>query len=453
MNLVQVFNSDVADPIDINRLSSFPETYLETLLKTITDGQLNVLFGSHTPTIFSIAPPTVTIRIPQQYYAVEARARFMPQTDIAVTHPAPGVTHNFGVYLMLRLDDGSESRINVNPVTFVQTPTARITHRDEQEESIVLSAAAPAAPPVPPIGPGVPAPGQERLGFVLLATFAWDGIAVTFSIVQNSLPVINVGSTGLPAHGATHVTTDPIPYPTSTSRGMMPEKSLPYLKNSISRILPAVGSPITATITGTNGPAGDTNYDDPYNPLTARGFSLNIATDASLTVAGSQLKVAYGTPPGGGAGVALSAARSDHQHFVLPISPAYKTHIGSTAYPGNASFTSVPHTVQNVVIDAARPNQLVMLQLDMTLNENFAAQSRAIEITGGASMKRLVLTEVSSDNEYLASSCMVMVRLNGSGAISVQGKYYDGAGVLQNQTGTSTIFQYRFAYLGSFGQG
>src|SRR5690606_32425050 len=128
----------------------------------------------------------------------------------------------------------NENRNNVDPVTFVQTPTVRVTHKLLVAESVINNAASPG--PVAPPPTGVIGPGQERLGYVLLATFTWDGVAGTFAISQNTLPVINIGSAGVPPHGASHVTTDPIPYPTTTERGMMPAASLPYLKNSLSRV-------------------------------------------------------------------------------------------------------------------------------------------------------------------------------------------------------------------------
>lgn len=438
---VIVYPTDVAETDDINRLATFSETAFELLLEAITQGQRSLLWGGVLPAINTAAAPDVTVTVPQQYFAIEARSALFPLTAQVVTHPAPAANYDFYIYLMLRLEDISEMRDNVNPGTFVVIPTARTTYREEQVEMTVLSVPAGDPAPTPPTGPGVPAPQYERLGYVLVATFTWDGVNVVApAVIMNSAAVVTVGSAGLPLHGATHVTVDPIPYPAATTRGMMPPKTLPYLKQSLSRAAAAAGSPITVAVIGSNGPAGDTNYDT-YNAGTCRGIELDIATNASLQVAAGQLGVVYGAPTGGVAGTNDEAARSDHEHIALPATPNYFAGGVITAGPG--AFAACPVAATPITIDAGRPNQIVMLQVDFKNNGPDSGDlPMRFVITGGGAVVRTLVVESSGTGDRVAWSTFVMTRLNGAGQITIQGFGAD----------PTRIF-YRIAYVGSMGQG
>lgn len=440
-NPVIFYQNDIAEIDDANRLSDFSETAFEGLLEAITQGKRNLLWGGVNATINTAGAPNVTVSVPQQYYAVEARSALMPLTATVVAHPAPGANYDFYVYMMIRLEDISENRDNINPVTFVATPTSRIVYREEQTEVAVLSVVAGGPAPTPPTGPGVPGPQYERLGYVLLSTFTWDGINVVAPPVTiNTADVVNVGSAGVPLHGATHVSTDPIPYPAATTRGMMPPKTLPYLKQSLSRAVPAAGSPISVNYIGTNGPAGDTNYDT-YNAGTCRGIELDIAVNASLVIAAGQLGVVYGAPTGGVAGTNAEAARSDHEHIALPATPNYIA--GGVVTVGPGAFATCPAVATPVTIDAGRPNQVVMLQVDFKNNgPDTGDLPLRFVITGGAAVVRTLVVESSGAGDRVAWSTLVITRLDGAGQVTIQGFGADPARIY-----------YRIAYVGSFGQG
>lgn len=450
MDVVTVYSQDVADVDDINRLSDFPRSYLELMVEAITNGKRDILFGTHTPTIFLMAAPNVTIRIPAQYIAVEGRIQFVAQTDHTIGHPAPGVAYDFGLYLTVRLDDQTEVRQNVNLVTFVQTPTNRVTHKLMTTEVLDTNVVSPGVLPVPAVGVGVPAPGQERLGYILLASFTWDGVAGTFTITQNTTPVVTLGSTGLPSHGNTHATSDPIPYPTNVYRGAMPPASMDYLKESISVLRKPAGSPMLLTPDGQNGPAGVTNYTYPYASGTARGYLLDVDVGASITKSGSKLHQTFGTPTGGTAGVANASARADHNHFVFPFGniPKYYTHLGvSLTGPWNIAMADVTMTPVSIVIDATRPNQLAVLQVDMSTVAGGAAVYGdgilTLEINGGVSDKRYAAVRKQRTTESLTSTT-TLIRLDATGSVTV---------LVINGGNNSGGTKYRIGCLGFFGQG
>jgi len=448
MDVVTVFNNDIADVNDINRLSSFPQTYLELLVEAVTNGKRDILFGVHAPTIFAMAAPNVTVRIPAQYYAVEGRIQYMAQTDEVIAHPAPGAAYDFGIYLIVRLDDQSEVRQNVDVVTFVQTPTARVTHRLLTTELMVTNVVSPGVLPVPSVGPGTPGPGQERLGYVLLATFTWDGVAGSFTITHNGAAVVNLGSTGLPLHGGTHVTTDPIPFPTATHRGTMPPASLPYLKESLSRVSKPVGSPILITPDGVNGPAGDSNYTSPYNPASAKGVLLDVDVGASLNKSGGKIHQTFGTPPGGSAGVATSSARSDHKHIVFPtgIVKYYNLTVVSVIGPLGCPMDPVPLTVpQAILIDAGRAGQIAILQVEMITDNPDAGTddqiaTMVIQNTPGTDA-RFASVRSSGNQDRTMNTTVIFIPLSAAGTITVL-----------NQANCNATTKFRIALIGFFGQ-
>lgn len=444
MDVVIVYPQDVADTDDINRLSDFPEAYFQVLLEAVTNGKRDVLFGVHTPVIHIIAAPNVTIRIPAQYYAADGRVRLLPQTDIAFAHPNPGTNHDFAVYLTVIQEDQSENRNNVDLVTFVQTPTARITHKTLLEDAIILDAASPGPAPTPPTG--VIGPGQNRLGYVLLASFTWDGVAGTFPIAQNLLPVVNIGSAGVSPHGGSHVTTDPIPYPSVTERGMMPPASLPYLKNSLSRVGLAAGAPLIIVPDGSNGPAGDTNYTDPFVPSAAKGVLLDVDVGPSISKAGSKINVVYGTPSGGLPGAGSAAARASHQHLIFPLSIPKYYNLVSTSLVGPIAMSQVPTSPQTIVIDITRPFGLAILQVEMICNGPNSGPDDQIVImelrdTPGTA-KRYAMVRASGSGDECLGVTTVFMYVNAVGSIQVVGT--------QN-INSSTKF--RLSLIGWFGQG
>lgn len=448
MDVVTVYSQDVADVDDINRLSEFPQTYLELLVEAITNGKRDIFFGAHTPTIFAMAAPTVTLRIPAQYIAVEGRIQFVPQTDINYTHPAPGVARDVGVYLTVRLDDQTENRDNVNLITFVQTPTARVTHRLLTHEILTTDVVSPGVIPVPAIGVGVPAPGQERLGVLLLASFTWDGVAGSFVITQNTVPVVNLGSTGLPLHGGTHITTDPIPYPTTTNRGMMPPASLPYLKESLSAIRKPVGSPLLIVADGQNGPAGDTNYTTPYNSATSKGVTLDIDIGASLNKSGNKLHTTFGTPPGGGAGVAAASARSDHKHVVFPLAiPKYfNLTISSLTGPLACPMSVMPSSgVHSILIDAGRANQIAIIQFELSTNTpDSGADNEIVTVAIGNAPStdvRYASVRASGNGDKVMNTTLLLIPLSPTGHITVT-----------NLLNVNGDVRFRFQVMGYLGQ-
>lgn len=439
------YPTDVSTTTDFNRLSTFNESYIETFLESLTNGKRELMFGTHTPFALLIAPPSTTVRIPTQYLCVEGRTYKLDQVDIPLVHPAPGVPYDFGIYSMLRLDDVTEMRNNVNVVTFVQTPTPRVTHRLEVAESVILNAPTPGPIPVPPTGPGVPGPGQERLGFVLIATFQWDGVAAVYTIVHNTADVVNIGSSGLPPHASSHVSGgDLIPYPTAVARGVMPERSLPYLKNALQRVVPAAGAPFSIVAVGANGPAGDGNYDNPYDPLTNRGASLALNVDPSLTIAAGLLRQTFGTPPGGTAGALNASARADHVHIGLPNLPTY---FSPAPNAGPGTYGDAPHTVPVAIqIDAGRPNQVVMLQVDLRADgPNSGVTPNTLRLTGGGGMQRFVIVEARGGGDSVGQSTTVFIRLDGTGSISIF--------ATSTPPNSGSFFQYRIGYVATFGQG
>lgn len=450
MDNVFVFDNDIVEIVDVNRLSSFPQAYQETFLEALTVGRRTVSINGVIPTVQSIAAPTINMRIPAQYFAVEGRVVFIAQTDIPVLHPNPATVHDFYIYVMLRLDDEDVARTNVNPVTFAQTTPTRTIALLEVSETSILNVVGGGGAPTPPIGAGVPGPGSERLGFVLLATFSWDGVAVVFpTIVENSADVVRFGTSGLPPHGGAHVTTDPIPFPTDTRRGVAPPRTLPYFKNSISRIEQAAGSPITAVAVGQNGPAGDLNYDV-FNPTTALGFELDLDFDAgSYQIIGNTLTPKFLAPPGGTAGTAPTHARSDHGHMILLSDPEYRKHDDggySQTSALLAVYTAVPTGTSALPGFGAAAGVIGIFQVDLRASRPDAVGADPhldvlqFKITGGGAMVRWLTIEASGSGDIIASSTMVIIELDGSGTVSIEGVNVTSA-------------QYRIALLGTFGQG
>ena len=438
MDNVNFYDNDIAEIADLNRLSSFPQDYQERFLEALTVGRRSVAINGIVPSILAQAAPDITIRIPAQYFAVEGRIGFIPQTDIAVTHPAPASTYDFYVYVMLRLDEDSDTRTNVNPGTFVQTPTARVIAYLEVSESSILNVAGGDPAPTPPTGAGVPGAGSERLGYVLRATFSWDGTAAVPAIVDNAADNIRFGSAGIIPHGLTHATTDPIPYPTNSNRGVAPPRTLPYWKNSISRIEGAAGSPITATPIGTNGPAGDTLYAT-YDPTTARGFELDFDFDTgSYQLVGTTFTPRFAAPPlSGTSGVAPTHARSDHGHLILRTNPEWRRHDVGTTYSdittiGFVAVPGAPAAINWVGV----ANHYALLQVDLFRVSDAGLQS-IIRLIGGAGMTRQIQSQVTNNGTQTSFTQTVLILLNGTGGITI-----DGARC-----------QYRIALLGTFGQG
>jgi len=442
MQPVIVYNQDIADVLDVNRISTFGETAFETLLESITQGKRSLLWGGVAPTIFSQAAPDITIRVPQQYFAVEARSALFPLTDILITHPAPATPYDFYIYLTIRLADQSESRDNVNITTFAETPTSRVTHKLEETEYAVLNVANPGAQPFPATGAGVPAAGYERLGYVEIARFTWDGTAAVPTITFNSADAVSLGTAGLPLHGGTHVTSDPIPHANDTNRGMMAKRSQKYLKETLTRVEPVAGAPFSVGTLGTNGPAGDYNYDV-FNPSNAKGVTLDILFDGSLEVVASELKVKYGTPPGGAAGAALTAARSDHGHFVFLTDPIYKKHNDSGftgTSPISTSFVTTPTTPSVVpTFGGGYAGRVALIQVE--LYKFAGAQIDAVmKITGGSSVVRYVVCgSGGSGSPINLQTTTIAIPLDGAGAITIQG--------------FSAASQYKLSLVGIFGQG
>lgn len=447
MDIVTVFNNDIADVTDLNRLSEFPRAYLELFVEAMTNGRRNVLFGTHTPVVLALVAPDVTVRIPAQYYAAEGRLRFLPQTDVVITHPSPGTDHDFGIYLAVYLEDQTETRENVDVVTFVQTPTSRVTHRLLVAEVVVTNIASPGTPPAPSTGSGVPGPGQERLGSVLLATFTWDGVAGSITITQNLADVVSIGSTGLPVHGGTHVTTDPIPYPTATHRGVMPPASLPYLKSTLVRVAKPSGSPMLITTDGTNGPAGDENFAA-FNPSTAKGVLLDIDVGASLNKTGDKLHQTFGTPPGGAAGSANASARSDHKHIIFPadIQKYYNLTTVSVIGPLGCPMDPVPLSVpQSILIDATRPNQIAILQVEMITDSPDSGSddqiaTMVIQNTPGLAA-RFASVRSSGNADRTMNTTTIYIPLSSTGTITVL-----------NQANCNNTTKFRIGLVGFFGQ-
>jgi hypothetical protein len=393
-------------------------------LEAITRGRRNVLFGSNTPSVLTITPPDMTVRVPEQYFAVEARAQLLAQTDIGVAHPDPGTSHDFAVYLSIIRTDEEETRDNVDTGTFVQTPTTRVTHRTLAPEVLILEAASPGPVPEPTVG--AISATEERIGFVLLATFTWDGVAGAVTITQNTVPVVSLGSTGLPSHGAAHVSSDPIPYPTNVNRGMMPPASLPYLKNALNRMAPAAGSPIVTTQDGTNGPAGDTNYNTPYSPGGARGYLLDVNVGPSLNKSGSQLNLNFGTPPGGAAGVANAAARSDHKHFVFPeLTPLYYNLTLSDIGPFAVPMDQVPLGPTNILIDPAREGQLAIIQVEMICSGPDTGPDNRVAlmhlVSPGSGHVRYASCRASGSHDATMNTTTVIMPIGTGGNLTVQG--------------------------------
>ena len=440
MQPVTVFNQDIADVLDVNRISTFGETAFETLLESITQGKRSLLWGGVAPFIFAQAAPDITIRVPAQYFAVEARSALFALTDIVITHPSPATAYDFYIYLMIRLADQSESRDNVNITTFAETPTSRVTHKLEETEYAVENVANPGAQPFPATGAGVPSAGYERLGYVEIARFTWDGTAAVPVITFNSTDVISLGTAGLPLHGGTHVTTDPIPHANDTNRGMLAKKSQSYVKESLIRVEPAAGAPIVATPIGTNGPAGAYNFDV-YNPSTAKGISLDLLFDGSLEVVASELKVKYGTPPGGAAGADLEAARADHGHLVFTADPIYKKHndSGFTGIsPISTSFVSTPTTPSVVPsFGGGYAGRVALVQVEMQKLPNAQVDAYLI-VTGGSSVKRYAASGVGGNNQVISTTFLVLP-LDGAGSVTIQG--------------SNAPSNYRISLVGIFGQG
>ena len=439
MDNVNFYDNDIAEIADLNRLSSFPQTYQERFLEALTVGRRTVSINGIVPSILSQAAPDITIRIPPQYFAVEGRIGFIAQTDILVTHPSPASSYDFYIYLMLRLDDDSDTRTNVNPTTFVQTPTARVIAELEVVESTVLNVAGGGGAPTPPIGVGVPGAGSERLGFVLRATFTWDGTAAVPTINDNAADNVRFGSAGIIPHGMTHVSTDPIPYPTNTARGLGSPRALPYWKNAISRVEPAAGSPVTATVIGSNGPAGDTNYDV-YSGAAARGFELDFDfATGSYQIVGTTFTPRFAAPPDGTQGTALTHARSDHGHAVLETLAMWKDHNGVTHTNITKSFTTTPVAPSAIDWGGGYANKIVMLQVELLRTDNSNLRSY-LRITGGSGMIREVEIEATGNGAPTRSqSHVIWILANGTGGVTiVQG---DGPS------------KYKIALLGVFGQG
>lgn len=443
MDNVFVYDNDIVDIVDVNRLSSFPQTYQETFLEALTVGKRTVSINGVNISVLSIAAPTINLVIAAQYFAVEGRVAFQPAVaSVPVVHPSPGVAYDFYVYFMLRLDDVTDTRTNVNPGTFVQTPTSRVIAKQEVAEYTVLSVAAGGGAPTPPIGVGVPGAGMERLGYVLRSTFTWDGVAVTFpTVAENTADTVRFGSSGIPPHGGTHVTTDPLPYPTDALRGAGPPRTLPYWKNAISRVEPAAGSPITAVAIGQNGPAGDINYDV-YNPATARGFELDFDFEAgSYQIIGTTFTPRFAAPPNGGtSGTALTHARSDHGHLVLSTLPEWRRHDVGTTYTTiqSAPFVDAPAAPQPIAWGGGYAGQIGVLQLEVKRVSNANLRS-ILTIIGGSGMTRQIEIQATNNAYQDSQSMEFFILLNGSGGITIN---YQAAPC-----------QYRVAILGVFGQG
>ena len=440
MDNVLVYNNDIVDIVDVNRLSSYPQTYQERFLEALTVGRRTVSINGVNPTVLSIVTNTITITIPAQYFAVEGRIVFLAAANVPVVHPNPATTHDFYIYVMLRLDEVSDNRTNVNPSTFVQTPTARVIAQVEVAEQTILDVAGGGGAPTPPVGAGVPGPNMERLGYLLRATFSWDGVSATFpTISENSADTVRFGSSGIPPHGGTHVSTDPIPYPTNTNRGVGPPRTLPYWKNSISRVEPAAGSPLTAVAIGSNGPSGDTLYDI-YNAGTARGFELDFDfATGSYQIIGNTFTPRFATPPGGTEGTALTHARADHGHLVLETLAAWKDHNGLTHTNITKAFATTPVAPSAIDWGGGYANKIVMLQVELQRIDNANLRSY-IRITGGGGMIREVEIEATGNGAPTRSqSHVIFILANGTGGVTiVQG---DGPS------------QYKIALLGVFGQG
>jgi len=438
---VFVYNNDIVDIVDVNRLSSYPQSYQETFLEALTVGKRTVSINGVLPTVLSITAPTINITVPAQYFAVEGRVVFIASADVAVLHPNPGTTHDFYIYLMVRLDDVTDNRTNVNPGTFAQTTPSRIIAKLEVAERSILDVAGGGGAPTPAVGAGVPGAGMERLGYLLRATFSWDGVATVFpTISENSADTARFGSGGIPPHGGTHVSTDPIPYPTATNRGVGPPKTLPYWKNAISRLEPAAGSPITAVAVGQNGPAGDTNYDT-YNPTTAKGFELDFDFETgSYQIVGTTFTPKFAAPPSGGsAGTALTHARSDHGHMILETTGMWKDHNGATHSNITKSFVAGPASASPIDWGGGYANRIIILQVDVRRIDN-ANLASILCIVGGSAMVREVLVQATGNGGPVRSqSHIVHILANGTGGITIQA--------------ASGPLEYKIALLGVFSQG
>ena len=444
MQPVTVFLKDIADVADTNRISVHAESAFETLLESITQGKRSLLWGGVPPIIFAQAAPDITIRVPQQYYAIEARSALFALTDMVITHPNPGTDHDFYIYLMLRLADQAEDRDNVDTGTFAVTPTSRITHKLEETEFSVLNVATPGGQPFPATGVGVPAAGFERLGFVEIVRFTWDGTAAVPTLIFNAADVISLGSAGMPLHGPTHVTSDPIPHADNVNRGVLAKRSQSYVKASLIRVEVASGEPFTISPIGDNGPPGDYTFDI-FNPSTAKGVEISLLMDGSLEVVAAELKVKYGGPAGGVAGSSLLAAREDHEHLILATDQTFFKHddVGYSETDATvAVYTAVP-TGSSALPSLGAVGEIVLLQIDLfATGPDVADPLNALQfrITGGGGMERWVTVAAGGSGDRVAQSTMVMIELDGSGTVNIVGF----------NAGTA---KYRLSVLGTFGQG
>jgi len=203
---------------------------------------------------------------------------------------------------------------------------------------------------------------------------------------------------------------------------------------------PAPGSPINATPIGTNGPAGDTNYDV-YNPATARGFELDFDFDnTSFQVIGTTFSPRFAAPPlGGSAGTDPRFARSDHKHLNLINMPEWRNHLGmvSAFVPSLVAWTDAPAADQPIQWPGFA-NHVAIFHVDVRRMTAALIEGELILTSGGVA--RFVTYRGQAGGDLTHNSMMVIMPLNGASSINIRHR-------------GSAPAQYKIALLGTFGQG
>jgi hypothetical protein len=309
---------------DMNAIHDLTEDALALLITALGGSNTGKVLFDNLSVSAAISGTDLTITVPQQFFAVQgAVGQVGLQSQIVDT---AGADVQVGVYLIL--SDAGQTPETRNYIS-VEPSSGTLIQQDLSTTVFTDTAARVAYVTVPNISDNVDAPplGESDIGYVRLGTVKFDedqGVGSQISLVNNTtdlyqLPAgtqINVNT-----HAASHLPTgsDAIQSASidgsadgGSLPGLVPDGALTAVLGSVQDVLPASAAPyISITRSGDN-----TVVDQGISEKT---ITLDVIKDGSLTtrdVNGTQsLAVSYlaANPT---AGVALTAARSDHTHLL-----------------------------------------------------------------------------------------------------------------------------------------
>jgi len=327
MDRVNFVDNEKFTTADADRLHALPQAYMQAFAEAFAGGQ-NFLMESSAPTYTGLtggSPDKANIDVPEQWFGANGLIQKQPLESIQLEATAAG-RRRFTLYFSIVETEVEENRDIVNPATGVVTSTLIETRREESRilEIVETSEFVAATPPTVPQSGISAGPTVNRIGTVEYAQIIYDGghpagpgtpipggdIAVTGTIA------VSPGSAAVVGHNTTHTDdvagTDLLAFPTSTTRGVMPKRSLDYLKNAVIEVRST--GPVVSASDGTNLSGGDFQVlgSNP-NP---QHYDITFDYDtASFQVTGTTFQPKFAGP-----GSASTFARSD------AFSGAYTAH-------------------------------------------------------------------------------------------------------------------------------